>query len=118
MVPPLPEGLARNGEYQAIDLDAGSILSPIPEGSGSVWGSVLLGVKSVIRGLGHCARVPSLGLRAWRLAQGRSEGTREDTGEESEGTREDTGEEDSRGGRREPIHTSPREFPPFSVTPE
>ena len=27
LVPALPEGLARNGGYQAIDLDAGSILS-------------------------------------------------------------------------------------------
>ena len=58
---------------------------------------------------------PSSGRFSQR--QGRSEGTREDTGEESEGTWEDTGEEDSQGEEREPIHTSPREFP-FSGTPE
>ena len=117
MLPALPEGLARNGGYQAIDLDAGSILSPSAEGSGSVWGSVILGVKSVIRGLGHSAREHSLGLRAWRLAQGRSEGTREDTGEESEGTREDTGEEDSHG-EEESLYTHLLGSSPFSVTPE
>ena len=60
----LPEGLARNGGYQAIDLDAGSILSPSAEGSGSVWGSVILGVKSAKRTLGHSGKV----LRSGRLS--------------------------------------------------
>ena len=70
----------------------------------------------VLRGLDRCRAAlrrpwrPSSGRFSQR--QGRSEGTREDTGEESEGTRGGHGRRGLPRGRRKPIHTSPREFPP------